>query len=446
MTPQAPQLPRVHANLEAERAVLGASINNPEAFAIVAELMKPEHFSAPAHYSIFCEMQRLDSKREPIDLVVLATTLAADPNLQAMGGAGYLGELLNSRTRVANIEHYAKLVIEAANLRRVQNLAHRTAMDVEDRSNGKTVNELLTSLESETSKIRETYAVTERTALPLRQIVDDLVPTLERMWSGKGLMLGSTTGYSDLDRLISGWQPGGYALLGARPSCGKSALACEFAVNQAKQGNSVAFYSLEMSRDLMLMRIACRQARVNYQRLTAGTLGREARDNFTRVLADVRQLPIWIDDRTAVRASDLRWRLRSLAQRQNIKFAVVDYLQLLRADGDGRYEQVTKVSLEMQAIAKELGQISGGSLLVVAQLNRVAAGDRPQLHHFRDSGQIEQDADIAMLLSDEEPTKNGQADLSMKRLEVAKQRNGPCDSVRLIFLPAFMGFEEAVRN
>jgi replicative DNA helicase len=156
----------------------------------------------------------------------------------------------------------------------------------------------------------------------------------------------------------------------------------------------------------------------------------------------ISELPIYIDDRATVNATELRWRLRSMAQRHKIRLAIVDYMQLLRAKGDDRFTQVTAISQELRAAAKELGQLSGGTLIALSQLNRMAAKERPGLFHLRESGQIEQDADVVMLLSSEGDAVPGQQSPSVKIVDVAKQRNGPTEDIRLSYIPQFMGFED----
>jgi replicative DNA helicase len=187
----------------------------------------------------------------------------------------------------------------------------------------------------------------------------------------------------------------------------------------------------------------CREAGVDSQRLRCGRLSGGDLKKILAAVARVDALPLWIDDSAGLRASDLRWRLRSLTKRHGIKFAVVDYLQLLRSPGKDRFESVTNSSIELKAAAKELGQLNAGTLLALSQLNRAGAGDRPRLEHLRESGQLEQDGDVIFLLSDAERTQNGQVQPCTKILEIAKQRNGPCQDIRMTFLPAVGGFEQS---
>lgn len=272
----------------------------------------------------------------------------------------------------------------------------------------------------------------------------ELAPILERAADGVGQIIGSSTGYTDIDRLTAGWQPSDYCILAARPSAGKTALAIEFALRQLRAGNPVAFFSLEMSRESILQRMVCREAAVDSQRLRCGRLSGDDLKKILAAVARVDRMPLWIDDSAGLRATDLRWRLRSLTKRHGIKFAVVDYLQLLRSPGKDRFESVTNSSLELKAAAKELGQLNAGTLLALSQLSREGAKDRPRLEHLRESGQLEQDGDLIFLLSDAERTQNGQVQPCTKLLEIAKQRNGPCQDLHFTFLPAVGGFEQPV--
>src|SRR5262249_3998245 len=242
--------------------------------------------------------------------------------------------------------------------------------------------------------------------------------------------------------VVPGWESGAMVVLAARPSEGKSALALEFARRAAVDGHPVAFFSLEMNRDSLFMRMVCRDARVSYTNFSEGRLSDDARSALMASLGRISKLPIHIDDRATVPATELRWRLRSMAQRHKIRLAVVDYMQLLRARGEDRFTQVTAISQELRAAAKELGQVSGGTLIAISQLNRLANKERPGLYHLRESGQIEQDADVVMLLSNQGDSVPGQASPSVKILDVAKQRNGPTEDIRLSYIPQFMGFED----
>ncbi len=197
-----------------------------------------------------------------------------------------------------------------------------------------------------------------------------------------------------------------------------------------------------MSTPSLLLRLVCNMARVDGHKLRTGFLSQEEKTRINLALTELAELPILIDDQPSISAYQLRWRIRALAKRRKIEFVVVDYLQLLRAKAENRVQQVTAISIELKAAARELGKITGGNLLAVSQLSRIGAQEQPQLHHLRESGQIEQDADVVLLLSDEKDTELGREAPSVKVLHVAKQRNGPTGYVKFTFLPRWMGLGE----
>lgn len=255
-------------------------------------------------------------------------------------------------------------------------------------------------------------------------------------------MLGFSTGYCALDRLSSGFPPGSLTILAARPSMGKTAFVVGGASRVAKAGNPVAIFSLETPRDMLLLRLACLHGRIDLAALTSGRATDEAWKGLAPAIAEVSQLPIYVDDRPRPRANDLRWRIRAAARRFNAKLVIVDYLQLATAKGDTRNDEVANVSGELQAASRELGQLTGGALLVLSQLNRLADGEIPRLSHLRDSGAIEQDADAVWLLHEPKGTRPGQFDPIEKELHIAKSRNGPTGTVHFDFIGQCMAFEE----
>jgi replicative DNA helicase len=254
-------------------------------------------------------------------------------------------------------------------------------------------------------------------------------------------MIGTPTGFADLDDLTAGWAPSDFVIIAARPSVGKTALALEFLRRGANAGNTAAIFSLEMSRASLVLRMVCREARVDHHKMRTGFISMEEQYRLVEALARISKLPIWIDDRPGLSASDIRWRIRSLAKREQLKLVFVDYLQLITAKAENRTQEVTKISMELKVAARDLGELTGGTLIAISQLNRIAANERPRLHHLRESGQLEQDADTVILMSDAEESENGQEDPNSKLIDVAKQRNGPCGSFKLLFLPKWVGFE-----
>lgn len=432
-------LPEIPKNIEAEKQVLCACLSSATARGRVFEQLRTDDFTNEALRDIFRGMLELESANQEVSLFALQGQLAASRAVQEAGGISFLTGFLDS-TSWGSVETQCRVIRQESIRRRTQALGYKMQTLAVDRS--KSVLDMVGETEERFSSIRDDYLSSTRSAVHVSEVLNEIQPMLERVWNGRGAMLGISTGYSALDRVVPGWEPGGMVVLAARPSEGKSALALEFTRRAAAEGHAVAFFSLEMNRDSLFMRMVCRDARVSYKSFSEGRLSNEARAALMASLGRVSELPIYIDDRATVPATELRWRLRSMAQRHKIRLAVVDYMQLLRARGDDRFTQVTAISQELRAAAKELGQVSGGTLIAISQLNRMAMKERPGLYHLRESGQIEQDADVVMLLSNEGDSVPGQASPSVKILDIAKQRNGPTEDIRLSYIPQFMGFED----
>jgi replicative DNA helicase len=435
-------LPIIPHKPDVERSILGVLLIAPERIGEVG-ILEPEDFFTSIYRKIFGAILQLDGAGKPVDVMVVYNALGGDKELTDAGGVAFLFSLTDGAYSKAPLSEYCRILKDASALRRVQRLCENTSAQIAE---GGRSAEVLDSVATEFESIREGNRSLERGPVHVAVVTKELGPILERAAEGKGQMIGTPTGYSDIDQLTAGWQAGDYDILAARPSAGKTALAIEFALRQTKAGNPVVFFSLEMTRASIYQRMICREAGVDSQRLRCGRLSADDLKRIVAATSRINSLPLWIDDSAGLRASELRWRLRSLAKRHGIKFAVVDYLQLLRSPGKDRFEAVTNSSIELKAGAKELGQVSGGTLLALSQLNRAGANERPRLEHLRESGQLEQDGDVIFLLSDAERTANGQVQPCTKILEIAKQRNGPCQDVRFTFLPAVGGFEQSVRG
>lgn len=436
---KAEALPEIPKNVDAERQVLSACLLNAAERGRVFESLRVDDFTNGALRDVFRAMLELESANQEVSVLTLDGALRASRAIQDAGGIQFLSSFLDNRVW-GSVETQCRILRQESTRRRMQALGYATEAVALDRS--KSVLDLVSDTEQRFSEIRDDYLSSTRSAAHVAEVLREIRPMLERVWNGRGAMLGIPTGYIALDRIVPGFESGAMVVLAARPSEGKSALALEFTRRVAMEGHVVAFFSLEMNRDSLFMRMVCRDARVSYKNFSEGRLSDHARSALMASLERISELPIYIDDRATVPATELRWRLRALAQRHKIRLAVVDYMQLLRAKGDDRFTQVTAISQELRAAAKELGQVSGGTLIAVSQLNRMAIKERPGLYHLRESGQIEQDADVVMLLSSEAESVPGQTSPSVKILDVAKQRNGPTEDIRLSHIPQFMGFED----
>jgi replicative DNA helicase len=435
-------------NQEAEMAVLGSMLLDPLTAidTAAARLNFTNSFFVPAHQQIFTCLVELRNKSagSAIDLITVANALENLGDLERVGGRGYLTQLLSCVPSAANVEQYAEIVRENAILRRLI----RTGADIADRcfDPQESVPELVDEIETEILSLTQLQGGVDST--PIRGLVKPAVAYLEKLYTKDAAVVGITTGYPDLDHLITGLRPGDMFVLAARPSIGKTALALNLATNVAlsKTPKAVGVFSLEMSADQLVLRLLCSEARVNMADIKDGALS-AARWNDIMAAADrLSKAPLFIDDTGSLDILELRARARRLHQQHHVELLVIDYLQLMRPAGQSRNStrenEVSQMSGGIKTLAKELRI----PIIVLAQLNRQAeqTGQRPKLSHLRESGAIEQDADIVALLHRERETESGQErsyEGTEAELIIAKHRNGPTGIVRLSFFPHWTKFE-----
>ena len=427
-------------SMESEKALLGAIILEPSKLTLAAERLRVEDFFSGFNQEIFAAMLFLDRQEMTTEPTAIYDHLDSIGKLEKAGGVEYVASLTNAAMYATekSFATYIKSIKKKSSLRALAGLGEELrekAMAAIDTA------EVYEHLDPRLGAIRDDEGA-EPSTLRMKEAIKQSAPLIQRIMSGSEAVIGAPTGYSALDHITAGWIPGEITVLAARPSVGKTALCLEFVLRQAKQGRPSAIFSLEMSTSSLLLRLVCNLARVDGHKLRTGFLSQEEKIRINLALSELAELPILFDDQPSISAYQLRWRIRSLAQRRKIEFVVVDYLQLLRAKGENRTQQVTAISIELKAAARELGKITGGNLLAVSQLSRIGAQEQPQLHHLRESGQIEQDADVVLLLSDEKDTELGREAPSAKVLHVAKQRNGPTGYVKFTFLPRWMGLGE----
>jgi replicative DNA helicase len=424
---------------DVERSVLGAILLDNRRLGEVAEILKADDFTFGANQTLFAAMLLMERDARAIDLVTLSDEMRGRGELETVGGQTYIGSLTDGLPQGTNVRQYARLVKAEANRR---NLALLGSSAASWASQGQTPEEIIEKVEKRISEIRDEDV--SRGAVHISEATKEVDPVIERLREGRGGIIGAPTGYSELDQTLAGWVSGQLVILAARPSVGKTALALEFVRRLAAAGMPTAIFSLETSRVTLVLRLACLLARVNGQAVRSGYLSGADLDRLVEARAELDKLPIWIDDSSSMRAQDFKYKIRSLAQRQKIRFAFIDYLQLLRADAENRTQEVTEVSRYLKESAKEIGQISGGTLMALSQLRRLEENrTEPRLEDLRESGQIEQDADVVMFLynaTDEEITP-GQTKAYRKVLDVKKQKEGPLNRMQMVFQPRWMGFE-----
>ena len=412
-------------NLDAEESVLGSVLIDSEAIIKIGEILRPESFYNPAHQAIYQAMESLYEGRSPIDAVTLTNQLKKQKQLKQAGGASRIAELSNLVSTAANVEHYAKLVVEAHVKRRIIQLSGELSEKAFDPS--VETNELMDIAEQKVFKVSQTRS--DKAFTPLK---DTLVESFERLdelqRSGDDLR-GLPTGFVDLDRILAGLQRSNLVVLAARPGMGKTALALNIAQYvAASAGRKVGFFSLEMSKEELVDRLLVSQADIDAWRLKTGRLDQQDFLKLSDAMGVLADAPLFIDDTPGMSIYEMRTKARRLATEQDIDLIVMDYLQLAHGQTrDNRVQEVGEISQGLKNIARELRI----PVLALSQLNRAveSRGDKaPQLSDLRESGSIEQDSDVVMFLYREDEDIRE----SMK-LKVAKHRNGPLGTIDLFF-------------
>src|ERR1700740_3450090 len=429
-------------NLEAERSVLGAVLLDNNALNAAIENLKPEDFFLDQHRRVFTQMIALSEGQQAIDLVTLTDALHRRGDLDASGGAPYLASLADGLPRVTNIEHYARIVKEKAILRNLIHTTHNIQQRAFEGEDG--ADAILDNAESSIFQLAEDRV--RAGLIPIKEIVDSSRERLEKIFREGKSISGIPTGYGDLDKLTSGFQPSELLILAARPSQGKTALALNLAENIAiRGGQPVAIFSLEMSKESLLQRLVASVAQIDAHKFRTGHLSKDDWRRMTDALGQISAAPLWIDDAGSNSVLEIGAKARRLKRDKGLSLLIVDYLQLITGRGrfNNRQEEVSSISRGLKGLAKEL-QIP---VLVLSQLTRAPEREErgPQLSDLRESGAIEQDADVVMFIYrpnffklDAAPEERDQADIL-----IAKQRNGPTDKVKFVFRSRMTRFEEA---
>ncbi len=432
-------------NLDAERSVLGAILIDNHALNTAIEKLKPEDFFHDAHRRIFNQMIQLGESQQGIDLITLSDQLRRKGELEAAGGAAYIAQLIDGAYRISNLDHYARIIKEKSLLR---NLIHatdsikQTALDAEEDADS-----LLDRAESSIFQIAEDRI---RTGLvSMKDVVDENMERLERVINEGKQVTGLRTGYDDLDNLTSGLQPSELIILAARPSVGKTSFALNIAENVTVQHQApVAIFSLEMSKESLLMRLLASVARIDSHRFRTGRIRREDWRDMTHTLAQLSASPLWIDDSGSATVTEIGAKARRMKRDRGLSLVIVDYLQLIAARGrfSNRNEEVSSITRGLKALAKELKV----PVLVLSQLTRAPEREErsPQLADLRESGAIEQDADVVLFINRKYLFKKKSDDITDEdraktELKIAKQRNGPVDSIPLVFIGKYTRFEQS---
>jgi len=428
-------------NIEAEESIISAILIDNNTLLDVIEILAPQDFYRTAHQKIYAAVIELFDKAEPVDLVTLANKLKEKGHLAEIGGASYLARLVDTVPLAVNAEHYAKIVHDKASLRRLIEKANAILKRCfEDRGN---TDDVIDFAETAIFEISEKKA--RQAFYPLSKIILGNIETLEENQGNRSLVTGIPTGFSHLDNLTSGMQNSDLIILAARPSMGKTALALNIARNAAVEANiPVAVFSLEMSKEQLSMRMLCAEARIDSSRLKGGFFSMEDWHRLTDAADILSASPIYIDDSPSMSAMEIRAKARRLKMDKNLGLVIIDYLQLMqgRAGAERRDLEISEISRALKALAKELEL----PVLALSQLNRMLeqrTDKRPRLSDLRESGALEQDADVvAFIYRDEVYNKEeDNPNKGVAEILLSKQRNGPTGDVFLTFLNTYTRFE-----
>ena len=421
-------------NLEAERSVLGAILIDNDTFNVAAAVVTPQSFFRDAHRRIFARMVDLSERSQPIDLVTLNEELERAGDLEEVGGPAYIASLLDGVPRSTNVEYYAQIVKEKATLRALIFSANKILSNAYEADQEADL--ILDEAESAIFSVAEDRI--KSGFVPMRELVKESFPKIEKLFEHKTYITGVPTGFDDLARKTRGLQPGDLVIVAARPSMGKTSLVLNICQHVATRGGVAGFFSLEMSKEQLFMRMLASEAKIDTYRLLSGQIGQREYGQITHALETLSEAQLFIDDTAGIGVLEMRAKARRLQAEHGLQLLAIDYVQLMT--GRGRFEnrtlELASISRSLKGLAKELRV----PIVLLSQLSRApeARSDkRPQLSDLRESGALEQDADVVVLIFREEMYKVGDEPSEsdgVAELIVAKQRNGPTGSIKLAFL------------
>ena len=431
-------------NIEAERSILGAVLLDNHALNAAVERLRSEDFFLPQHRRIFERMVQLGEKQQAIDTITLMEDLNRAGELEACGGVAYLSSLTDGLPRVTNVDHYARIVKEKSVLRSL--IYSASAIQEQALAAGDDADVILDRAETAILQLAEDRV--KAGLIGVKDLVKDGFERLEKIFSEGRRITGLPTGYGNLDNETAGLQASELIILAARPSMGKTALALNIAENIAlRQREPVAIFSLEMSKESLLLRLLASEARVDAHKFRTGHMNKDDWSKVTGSLARLGDAPIWIDDSASSTALEMGAKARRLKRDRGLSLMVVDYIQLVvpstNRRNSNRQEEVSSISRSLKALAKELKV----PVLVLSQLTRAPEREdrKPQLSDLRESGAIEQDADVVLFINRPNFYKTDLPDEDRAKAEliIAKQRNGPTTSLNFVFLARHTRFEVA---
>ena len=432
-------------NIEAEQAVLGAMLIKKEAIAEVSQLLKPADFYREAHRIVYETMLELFNKNEAVDLITVTEQLRKNDLLEKAGGIAFVTSLANAVPTAANVEYHARIVEEKAQLRNLINSATEIAGMAYEASDD------ITDVMDKSEKMILEVAARQNSGsfVPIKEILMDTFSKIEKLYETKGGITGLPSGFKDLDKLTSGLQPSDLILVAARPSMGKTAFTLNIAQHGAVHENkSVAFFSLEMSKEQLVQRMLCSEGGIDSQRLRVGELEENDWEKLINAADRLSRAPIYIDDTAGITVMELRSKARRLKAEHDLQLIVIDYLQLMQGrsskNSDNRQQEISEISRSLKALARELNV----PVIALSQLSRSVESrqvKKPMLSDLRESGSLEQDADIVMFLYREDYYDPETEHKNITDVIIAKHRNGPVDTVQLFFHKQFTKFADLSR-
>jgi replicative DNA helicase len=430
-------------NLEAERSVLGAILLHNDTFNQVAEIIDAGDFFRDAHRRIFDKMVKLSERNDAIDLITLKDELGRSGEIDEVGGPAYITALVDGVPRSANVEHYARIIKEKATLRSLIFSANKildNAYSAEEEADAILDQAEHAIFAIADDKVRDGF-------VSVRDLAHSSLDTIEKLHAKKELITGVPTGFTDLDEMTSGLQPSDLIIVAARPSMGKTSLVLNMAQHVGtKTGKTVGLFSLEMSKEQLFLRMLTAEARIDAHRLRRGFLGEKDWGRLSQAIGTLSETKIFIDDSPSIGTLEMRAKTRRLSAEHGLDLVIIDYIQLMQ--GRGRFEnrtlELASISRSLKGLAKELSV----PIVVLSQLSRAPesrADRRPQLSDLRESGALEQDADVVLFIYREDQYADKNAPPSdtqgVAEIIIGKQRNGPTGVVRLAFIKEFTRFE-----
>ena len=432
-------------NIEAEQAVLGAIFLEPEALVTASERLTSEDFYRAAHQRIYSVMIHLAEKGEPVDLVTVTAELQDKKWLEEIGGVSYLSDLANAVPTAANVDYYSQIVEEKSLLRRLIRVA--TNIAAEGYAEEDEVDTILN--EAEKTILEVSHKKNSGAFISIKDVLVEAYDNIEQLQNRTDDITGIPTGFTELDRITAGFQRNDLIIVAARPSVGKTAFALNISQNVAtKTDENVAIFSLEMGAAQLVMRMICAEGNIDAQRLRTGSLEEEDWTKLTMAMGSLSKAGIYIDDTPGIKVNDIRAKCRRLKQEKGLGMILIDYLQLIRGDGrsgENRQQEVSEISRSLKAIARELEV----PVIALSQLSRGVESrqdKRPMMSDIRESGSIEQDADIVAFLYRDDYYDKESENKDIIEIIIAKQRNGPVGTVELAFVKEYNKFVNLERR